>query len=158
MDWVPVLAGALAAVHPYLVALSALVLSEALFLPLMMLGLWGLARLWDKTKPSGFVLTAIGTGLAMGAAILGQAVVGVVRADGPGKLGDRRGTGLAVEGGSRVGGRGPGDGGDPGSVVDPQRARDRPVRADGLMGRGESLRRDQSAGQRVERHGVRRSA
>jgi 4-amino-4-deoxy-L-arabinose transferase-like glycosyltransferase len=68
-------AAGLAAVHPYLVGLSALVLSEATFLPLMMAGLWGLALLWRKPDEPGLKrpwLAAIGTGLAMGAAILSR--------------------------------------------------------------------------------------
>jgi 4-amino-4-deoxy-L-arabinose transferase-like glycosyltransferase len=67
---IPLMAAALAAVHPYLVAMSALVLSEATFLPLMMLGLWGLACLWGNPEARRSGLIAIGTGLAMGAAIL----------------------------------------------------------------------------------------
>jgi 4-amino-4-deoxy-L-arabinose transferase-like glycosyltransferase len=65
-------AASLAAVHPYLVALSALVLSEATFLPLMMLGLWGVASLWGKPQANHPVWIAIGTGLAMGGAILSR--------------------------------------------------------------------------------------
>jgi 4-amino-4-deoxy-L-arabinose transferase-like glycosyltransferase len=63
---------ALAAVHPYVVAMSALVLSEATFLPLMLLGLWGLSSLWREPGPSRPWLVAIGTGLAMGGAILSR--------------------------------------------------------------------------------------
>ncbi len=67
----PTVAMALAAVEPYTVGASALVLSEGLFLPLMLAGLWGLAALWGggraATRP---VAAAIGTGLAMGGAIL----------------------------------------------------------------------------------------
>jgi 4-amino-4-deoxy-L-arabinose transferase-like glycosyltransferase len=42
----PLVAAALAAVEPYTVGISALVLSEALFVPLMLLSLWGVAALW----------------------------------------------------------------------------------------------------------------
>ena len=44
----PLGAAALAAVHPYFVAMSALVLSEAVFVPLMLAALWGMAVLWDR--------------------------------------------------------------------------------------------------------------
>ncbi len=71
-DSIPLMAAALAAVHPYLAALSALVLSEAIFLPLMMLGLWGLASLWSRPGPKRPVLVAIGTGLALGMGILAR--------------------------------------------------------------------------------------
>jgi len=70
--WVAV---ALAAVEPYVVGLSALVLSEAVFLPLMMAGLWGLAVLWRPSTDdrSGRPITVAGlTGLAMGGAILAR--------------------------------------------------------------------------------------
>ena len=70
--WVPLAAASLAAVHPYIVGMSALLLSEATFLPLMLLGLWGLASLWRGPGPGRPMLVAIGTGLAMGAAILSR--------------------------------------------------------------------------------------
>jgi 4-amino-4-deoxy-L-arabinose transferase-like glycosyltransferase len=70
--WIPLAAAAIAAVDPYIVAMSALVLSEATFLPLMMLGLWGLATLWRPVPPKRVDLVAIGTGLAMGLAILSR--------------------------------------------------------------------------------------
>jgi len=67
---------ALAAVEPYVVGLSALVLSEAVFLPLMMAGLWGLASLWrtptDEDSPRRPGTLAGLTGLAMGGAILAR--------------------------------------------------------------------------------------
>lgn len=71
---VPLVAAALTAFDPYVVANSALVLSEALFLPLMLLAQWGLAELWE---PPGCALgrrAAVGwavlTGAAAGAAVL----------------------------------------------------------------------------------------
>jgi 4-amino-4-deoxy-L-arabinose transferase-like glycosyltransferase len=70
--WIPLAAAVIAAVDPYVVAISALVLSEATFLPLMLLGLWGLAVLWRPTAPKRAVLVALGTGLAMGLAILSR--------------------------------------------------------------------------------------
>ena len=69
---IPLVAAALAAVHPYVVGMSALVLSEATFLPLMLAGLWGLASLWRTPGPRRPWLVAVGTGLAMGAAILSR--------------------------------------------------------------------------------------
>ena len=71
--WVAVF---LAAVEPYVVGLSALVLSEAVFLPLMMAGLWGLSTLWrpstDEDSPRRPRALAGLTGLAMGGAILAR--------------------------------------------------------------------------------------
>ncbi len=69
----PLVAAALAAIDPYLVATSALVLSEAVFIPLMLLSLWGLAVIWPPrgAGPSrGWELWALGTGAATGAAVL----------------------------------------------------------------------------------------
>jgi 4-amino-4-deoxy-L-arabinose transferase-like glycosyltransferase len=65
----PLVAAALAAFHPYLVATSALVLSEAVFLPLMLLGLLGLAVVWTSDEGRGWAW-AMGAGLAWGAAVL----------------------------------------------------------------------------------------
>ncbi len=66
----------LAAVEPFVVAMAALVLSEAVFLPLMMAGLWGLAVLWQRpTGPEPVaqpILVASLTGAAMGGAILAR--------------------------------------------------------------------------------------
>ena len=65
----------LAAVEPFVVALAALVLSEAVFLPLMMAGLWGLARLWAdpiSTDRPASGLVAVLTGVAMGGAIMAR--------------------------------------------------------------------------------------
>jgi 4-amino-4-deoxy-L-arabinose transferase-like glycosyltransferase len=64
----PLMAATLAAIEPYTVGTTALVLSEALFVPMMLAGLWGLARLWrGGGRP---VVVALVTGLAMGAAVL----------------------------------------------------------------------------------------
>lgn len=69
---VALVAAGLAAVEPYGVGLGALVLSEGVFIPLMLAGLWGLASLWrgedGDAGRSGWVAAA--TGLAHGAAIL----------------------------------------------------------------------------------------
>ena len=69
------LALGLVAVEPFVVALAALVLSEAVFLPLMMAGLWGLARLWadpiSTDSPASSWIAGL-TGAAMGGAILAR--------------------------------------------------------------------------------------
>ena len=74
--WAPVgVALGLAAIEPYTVALAALVLSEAVFVPLMMVGLWGLAMLWrvgDEPSARRPILVAGWTGLAWGGAILAR--------------------------------------------------------------------------------------
>lgn len=70
---VPILAALIAAAEPYSAASSALILSEGIFIPLMLLMLWGLASLWpagDGTKPRHPGLVALGTGLAAGAGVL----------------------------------------------------------------------------------------
>jgi hypothetical protein len=73
---VPLIAAALAAFHPYNIIMSVLILSEAVFVPLMLAALWGLAMLW-KDVASGrtaetprHLLLALGIGAAGGAAIL----------------------------------------------------------------------------------------
>lgn len=68
----PLIAAGLAAVAPYAVGMSALVLSEALFVPMMLAGLWGLATLWRPEDVPRRSAVAVGTGLAMGAAILAR--------------------------------------------------------------------------------------
>jgi 4-amino-4-deoxy-L-arabinose transferase-like glycosyltransferase len=70
---VPLVAALLAAFEPYFVATAALVLSEAVFIPLMLASLWGLAVLWpgagaSPTRRDG--PWALATGLASGAAVL----------------------------------------------------------------------------------------
>jgi 4-amino-4-deoxy-L-arabinose transferase-like glycosyltransferase len=72
---IPLLAAALAAIDPFLVATAALVLSEALFIPLMLLSLLGLAIIWPAEdeaagRPRHGGRWAIGTGAASGAAVL----------------------------------------------------------------------------------------
>jgi 4-amino-4-deoxy-L-arabinose transferase-like glycosyltransferase len=70
---VPLIAAILAAVHPYFVAMSALVLSEAVFVPLMLASLWGMAVLWSKEGGGSMsirIAAAFGVGAASGAAIL----------------------------------------------------------------------------------------
>jgi 4-amino-4-deoxy-L-arabinose transferase-like glycosyltransferase len=71
----PLLAAVLAAIDPFLVVTAALVLSEALFIPLMLLSLLGLAVLWPAAddaapRPRQGGLWAVGTGVASGAAVL----------------------------------------------------------------------------------------
>lgn len=68
-DTVALTAAALAALEPYTVGQSVLLLSEAVFTPLLIAALLGLAVLWGggtERKP----WIAVGTGLALGAAIL----------------------------------------------------------------------------------------
>jgi 4-amino-4-deoxy-L-arabinose transferase-like glycosyltransferase len=67
---VALLAAGLVAFEPYGAAISVVLLSEAIFIPLMMLGLWGLAALWNDPARRRRGWIAAGTGLAMGAAIL----------------------------------------------------------------------------------------
>ncbi|WP_074311188.1 ArnT family glycosyltransferase [Singulisphaera sp. GP187] len=73
--WTPALvAAALVAFNPYFIVTSALILTEAVFLPLMLFGLWALAVLWtgdDASAPRrrGWAW-ALGAGFAWGAAVL----------------------------------------------------------------------------------------
>jgi hypothetical protein len=67
------IAAGLAAVEPYGIGLGELILSEGLFVPLMLAGLWGLATLWParaEPGPRHRVAVAIGTGIVHGAAVL----------------------------------------------------------------------------------------
>jgi 4-amino-4-deoxy-L-arabinose transferase-like glycosyltransferase len=79
---IPLAAAILAAFHPYTILLSPLILSEAVFEPLMLTTLLGIAVLWSG-PPAGAcvrrdgwldlrnaVLVPLGTGVAAGAAIL----------------------------------------------------------------------------------------
>ena len=63
-------AAALAAVDPWAVGISAVLLSEAVFLPLMVANLWGLATLWRAPGQGGSGRIGMVTGIAAGAAIL----------------------------------------------------------------------------------------
>jgi len=73
---IPLIAAALAALNPYYAFMSAILLSEAVFVPLMLAALWGQAVLWDEPRQSNQVagwkafLVALGSGAAAGAAIL----------------------------------------------------------------------------------------
>jgi 4-amino-4-deoxy-L-arabinose transferase-like glycosyltransferase len=72
----PLAAAVLAAVNPYYIALSELLLSEALFMPFMLATLVGLAIIWRKRHELNRLtaaqdaLVAIASGAAAGAAIL----------------------------------------------------------------------------------------
>lgn len=48
----PLVAAALAAFNPYYIIMSAILLSEAIFVPLMLAALWGLAVLWPRPVSS----------------------------------------------------------------------------------------------------------
>ncbi len=68
-----ILAAGLAAVEPYGIGLGALILSEGVFIPLMLAGLWGLSVLWTRrgeAPPRHEAAVAIGMGIGQGAAIL----------------------------------------------------------------------------------------
>jgi 4-amino-4-deoxy-L-arabinose transferase-like glycosyltransferase len=73
-----VAAGMLAAINPYYVVISELLLSEALFMPLMLAALWGLAVLWRARGEDQWMtwgpraLVAIAVGAAGGAATLAK--------------------------------------------------------------------------------------
>jgi 4-amino-4-deoxy-L-arabinose transferase-like glycosyltransferase len=70
---VPVWAALLAAVEPYVAVLSILLLSESLFVPLLLAALVGMAGLWSprgSAEAKGGALRAVATGVAVGAAIL----------------------------------------------------------------------------------------
>jgi 4-amino-4-deoxy-L-arabinose transferase-like glycosyltransferase len=72
----PLVAAAIAAINPYYPFMSALVLSEAVFVPLMLASLWGLAVLWVEPGQSNGLsfrqrlLVALSSGVAAGLAIL----------------------------------------------------------------------------------------
>jgi len=73
---IPLIAAAIAALNPYYAFMSAILLSEAVFVPLMLAALWGQAVLWPKRGQDPklqrwqAVLAALGSGAAAGAAIL----------------------------------------------------------------------------------------
>jgi 4-amino-4-deoxy-L-arabinose transferase-like glycosyltransferase len=68
---VSLIAAAIAAVDPFIVANSAFLLSEALFLPLMLVAQLGMAALWSKPAWDRSALGwALGVGVASGAAVL----------------------------------------------------------------------------------------
>ncbi|MDG3006044.1 glycosyltransferase family 39 protein [Paludisphaera mucosa] len=65
-----VVAAMLTAVHPYFVIMSALLLSEAVFTPLLLAFLWALAVLWKRGDVRSSLAPGLGAGLAAGAATL----------------------------------------------------------------------------------------
>ena len=68
---VALIAAVLTALHPYFVFTSALLLSEAVFVPLMLVSLWGGAVLWSRRDgEAGIAVPALAVGLASGAAVL----------------------------------------------------------------------------------------
>jgi hypothetical protein len=72
----PLVAAALAAINPYYLFMCVFILSEAVFVPLMLAALWGLAVLWvEPGRAAGVTgmraaLVALGSGGAAGLAIL----------------------------------------------------------------------------------------
>lgn len=72
----PLIASALVAVEPFIVGSSALILSEGVFIPLMVLALWSMAVLWrgagegPRQTPGRRGLIAFGTGIVAGLASL----------------------------------------------------------------------------------------
>ena len=72
----PLAAAAVAAINPYYLFMSSLILSEAVFVPLMLASLWGLAVLWVEPGQSNGLsrrkglLVALASGAAAGLAIL----------------------------------------------------------------------------------------
>jgi uncharacterized membrane protein len=79
-DGIARMAAGLACVHPYLILMSSLILSEALFVPLALAVLWGMGALWNRfgrnsapQQRGGKLATAgiaLGVGVAAGGAIL----------------------------------------------------------------------------------------
>ena len=73
-----VAAATLAAINPYYVAMSELLLSEAIFIPLLLATIWGLAILWRKPDEPDWPATpargliALASGAAGGAAVLAR--------------------------------------------------------------------------------------
>ncbi len=63
-------AAALTAVHPYFIATSALLLTEAVFVPLLLVFLWAAAVLWDRQSARGAVAPGLAAGGAAAAAVL----------------------------------------------------------------------------------------
>jgi 4-amino-4-deoxy-L-arabinose transferase-like glycosyltransferase len=72
----PLVAAAMAAFHPYSLFLSAILLSEAVFVPLMTVSLWGQAILWrwlkspETPRTRKPLVVALASGAAAGAAVL----------------------------------------------------------------------------------------
>jgi 4-amino-4-deoxy-L-arabinose transferase-like glycosyltransferase len=72
----PLVAAAITAINPYYLVMSSLILSEAVFVPLMLAVLWGLAILWVEPGRPGDMpgskrfLIALASGTAAGLAIL----------------------------------------------------------------------------------------
>lgn len=67
---IPWIAAALTAIHPYFVAMSVLLLSEALFTPLLLGFLWALGTVWDRESLRSVLLPSLTAGTLAGAAVL----------------------------------------------------------------------------------------
>jgi len=66
----PLIAAAVTAVHPYFIVMSALLLSEALFTPLLLAFLWTMATIWDRESVRPILVPALMAGALAGAAVL----------------------------------------------------------------------------------------
>ncbi len=69
---VPLLAAAMAALNPYYIFMSVILLSEAVFEPLLLAALWGLAVLWPRRRSSADGRPSFAPGGAAGSAITVQ--------------------------------------------------------------------------------------
>jgi 4-amino-4-deoxy-L-arabinose transferase-like glycosyltransferase len=69
---IALLAAALAAFNPYYIVMSAILLSEAVFVPLLLAALWGLAVLWPSPSGAGEGGPALSTGRAAGSPAMGR--------------------------------------------------------------------------------------
>lgn len=64
------IAAVITAVHPYFIVMSALLLSEALFTPLLLAFLWATAVIWNRETVRPVLVPAICAGALAGAAVL----------------------------------------------------------------------------------------
>ncbi len=157
----PLIAAALAALNPYYIFMSVILLSEAVFEPLMLAALWGLAVLWPRRSRESdggpslqegragcpitglkAALVSLGSGAAAGMAVLVRPSWVLFVPGALGGLGSRRGS-SSPRAGCRAGGsalalrRSAGD--EP--LVGSQRTDLRAVRSDSALDGGQPLRR-----------------
>ncbi len=79
-SWTPLGGGGLGGVPPYFILTSTLILTEAVFLPLMLFGPWALAVLWTGQRDLGTPSLGLGGWgrVGLGSRRPGAAVLGVV--------------------------------------------------------------------------------